>query len=406
MRHRIVSGRSEEEAFRAFKELDAFPKVPASYKSTSATGAGLSILTFILIVILTVSEVRYYSATELKFDYSVDTNLTAKLKINIDLTVAMKCQHIGADVLDQTGQDTYSFGKLDLIPVHFELSPAQRQHMDFIQNVNKYLREEYHAIHELLWSTNIPTFSNGMPEREDNPQTPHDGCRVHGSLEVNKVAGNFHITAGKSIPVIPRGHAHLAMMVGENDYNFSHRIDHFSYGEPVSGVINPLDGQELIIKDSHYHMFQYFVQIVPTEVRTYSANVDTFQYAVSEQNRSISHSKGSHGVPGIFVKYDLYSLKVRVTEEHLPYWQFLVRMCGIIGGIFSVSGMLNSMLGFLTDIICCRFKMGRYKSAPGATSVKTVQYQNLNSEPNTQDVIPTISLLAQENAIAQQYSEK
>ena len=33
--------------------------------------------------------------------------------------------------------------------------------------------------------------------REVTPDTPTDGCRFHGSLEVNKVAGNFHITAGK-----------------------------------------------------------------------------------------------------------------------------------------------------------------------------------------------------------------
>ena len=26
-----------------------------------------------------------------------------------------------------------------------------------------------------------------------------DGCRFHGSLTVNKVAGNFHITAGKYV---------------------------------------------------------------------------------------------------------------------------------------------------------------------------------------------------------------
>lgn len=56
------------------------------------------------------------------------------------------------------------------------------------------------------------------------------------------------------------------------------------------------------------------------------------------QNRSINHSEGSHGVAGIFVKYDLSSLKIRVREVHKPYWMFLVRMCGIIGGIFSVSG--------------------------------------------------------------------
>jgi len=57
------------------------------------------------------------------------------------------------------------------------------------------------------------------------------------------------------------------------------------------------------------------------------------------QNRTISHAKGSHGLPGIFVKYDLSSIRVHVKELHKPYWEFLVRLCGIIGGIFATSGM-------------------------------------------------------------------
>jgi len=35
--------------------------------------------------------------------------------------------------------------------------------------------------------------------REGAAPTVKDGCRFHGSLTVNKVAGNFHITAGKYV---------------------------------------------------------------------------------------------------------------------------------------------------------------------------------------------------------------
>lgn len=52
----------------------------------------------------------------------------------------------------------------------------------------------------------------------------------------------------------------------------------------------------------------------------------------------INHAAGSHGVSGIFVKYDTSSLTVTVTEQHMPLWQFLVRLCGIVGGIFSTTG--------------------------------------------------------------------
>lgn len=56
------------------------------------------------------------------------------------------------------------------------------------------------------------------------------------------------------------------------------------------------------------------------------------------QERVINHTTGDHGASGIFVKYTLNPLMVRVREDHMPLGTFLVRMCGIIGGIFSTSG--------------------------------------------------------------------
>lgn len=56
------------------------------------------------------------------------------------------------------------------------------------------------------------------------------------------------------------------------------------------------------------------------------------------QDRVINHAAGSHGVSGIFMKYDISSLMVKVTEQHMPLWQFLVRLCGIVGGIFTTTG--------------------------------------------------------------------
>ena len=51
--------------------------------------------------------------------------------------------------------------------------------------------------------------------RRHKPNEPFDACRVHGSLTLNKVAGNFHIAAGKSVPLM-RGHAHLTTLFDDN----------------------------------------------------------------------------------------------------------------------------------------------------------------------------------------------
>uniref|UniRef100_A0A4W6E3Q1 Endoplasmic reticulum-Golgi intermediate compartment protein n=1 Tax=Lates calcarifer TaxID=8187 RepID=A0A4W6E3Q1_LATCA len=313
---------TKKKALTLVKELDAFPKVPESYVESTASGGTVSLIAFTLMAVLAFLEFFVYRNTWMRYEYEVDKDFSSKLRINIDITVAMRCQYIGADVLDLAETMVASDG-LKYEPVNFELSPQQR-----------------------LWHI-------------EDSSTSLNACRIHGHLYVNKVAGNFHITVGKSIPH-PRGHAHLAALVSHDTYNFSHRIDHLSFGEAIPGIISPLDGTEKVSPDPN-HMFQYFITIVPTKLNTYKVSADTHQYSVTERERMINHAAGSHGVSGIFMKYDISSLMVKVTEQHMPLWQFLVRLCGIIGGIFSTTGMLHGMVGFLVDVVCCRFQIGIYR---------------------------------------------
>ncbi|TWW64801.1 Endoplasmic reticulum-Golgi intermediate compartment protein 2 [Takifugu flavidus] len=284
----------------SLKELDAFPKVSESYVETSATGGTVSLIAFSSMALLAVLEFFVYRDTWMKYEYKVDKDFSSKMRINIDITVAMKCQHVGADILDLAETMITSNG-LQYEPTIFDLTPQQR-----------------------LW------------QRKDAAMEPHNACRIYGHIYVNKVAGNLHITVGKPIHH-PQGHAHIAAFVSHETYNFSHRIDHLSFGEEITGIINPLDGTEKITS-KHTQMYQYFITVVPTRLVTHKVSADTHQFSVTERERVINHAAGSHGVSGIFVKYDTSSLTVTVTEQHMPLWQFLVRLCGIVGGIFSTTG--------------------------------------------------------------------
>lgn len=97
-----------------------------------------------------------------------------------------------------------------------------------------------------------------MPKRNDKPDRPYDACRIYGTLILNKVAGNFHITAGKSL-ALPRGHIHISAFMTERDYNFTHRINRLNFGDPSPGVIHPLDGDEKISNDSKYIYFTFIM---------------------------------------------------------------------------------------------------------------------------------------------------
>ncbi|KAJ8262463.1 hypothetical protein GJAV_G00166760 [Gymnothorax javanicus] len=348
---------SRKKALTLVKELDAFPKVPESYMETTASGGTVSLIAFTAMAVLAFFEFFVYRDTWMNYQYEVDKDFTSKLRINIDITVAMRCQHIGADVLDLAETMVASEG-LEYEPVVFDLSSPQRLWQRTLLLIQNRLREE-HSLQDVLLKTVLKGSPTALPPREDTPLQALTACRIHGHLYVNKVAGNFHITVGKAIPH-PRGHAHLAALVSHETYNFSHRIDHLSFGEEIPGIINPLDGTEKICSE-HNQMFQYFITVVPTKLKTYKITADTHQFSVTERERVINHAAGSHGVSGIFMKYDISSLMVTVTEQHMPFWQFLVRLCGIIGGIFSTTGMIHGLVGFCVDVICCRFKLGVYR---------------------------------------------
>uniref|UniRef100_A0A8C1AP83 Endoplasmic reticulum-Golgi intermediate compartment protein n=1 Tax=Cyprinus carpio carpio TaxID=630221 RepID=A0A8C1AP83_CYPCA len=316
---------NRKKALNFVKEMDAFPKVPESYVETTASGGTVSVLAFTAMALLAFFEFFVYRDTWMKYEYEVDKDFTSKLRINIDITVAMRCQFVGADVLDLAETMVASDG-LQYEPVIFELSPQQRLWHRTLLLIQNHLREE-HSLQDVLFRNIMKGAPTALPPRA----IPH-----------------------------PRGHAHLAALVSHETYNFSHRIDHLSFGEEIPGILNPLDGTEKVSAD-HNQMFQYFITIVPTKLQTYKVSADTHQYSVTERERVINHAAGSHGVSGIFMKYDISSLMVKVTEQHMPFWQFLVRLCGIIGGIFSTTGMLHGLVGFCVDVVCCRFKLGVYK---------------------------------------------
>uniref|UniRef100_H3AFY6 Endoplasmic reticulum-Golgi intermediate compartment protein n=1 Tax=Latimeria chalumnae TaxID=7897 RepID=H3AFY6_LATCH len=365
-------------ALNLVKELDAFPKVPESYVETSASGGTVSLIAFTTMALLAIMEFFVYRDTWMKYEYEVDKDFASKLRINIDITVAMKCQYVGADVLDLAETMVASSDGLVYEPTLFSLNVLCSPYRT-LQIIQSKLQEE-HSLQDILFKSAFKGAPTALPPREDSLPEPPDACRIHGHLYVNKVAGNFHITVGKAIPH-PRGHAHLAALVSHDSYNFSHRIDHLSFGEILPGIINPLDGTEKVASD-HNHMFQYFITIVPTKLNTYKISADTHQYSVTERERVINHAAGSHGVSGIFMKYDISSLMVTVTEQHMPIWQFLVRLCGIVGGIFSTTvnvGMLHGFVGFLFDIVYCRFKLGAYKPKSNLPDTLLDGYTNNHS---------------------------
>lgn len=335
----------------ALKALDAFPKVPEDYQKPTARGGTLSILSLSIIAVLVVSEFFYYMSSQLKFKYSVDVDLDTKILFTLDMTIAMPCQFLGADIIDLAGESRSIATFMKMEDTVFELSEEQQVYF----NAKRELLAQFSDSRSL---NDFPVVENyhklRIPKREETTINPgaKTSCRIHGSMDVKKVAGNFHVTVGRSIPH-PQGHAHLNVFIPKDTMNFSHRIDQFSFGPLVPGAINQLD-TTLKVSDDRNHVYQYFLQIVPTKFSTFGRSLNTNQYSVTERNRTINHRQGSHGVPGVFFKFDMSAMMVEIREERQPFWQFLVRLCGIVGGIFATSGMIHSFIGSVVEGALCK----------------------------------------------------
>jgi len=192
--------------------------------------------------------------------------------------------------------------------------------------------------------------SRGNPLSADagNPQDQKgEGCEVSGYLIVNKVPGNFHISAHSHANLVP-------VFFGREPMNVSHYINHLSFGileetsqlADVAGAhINPLKGTRKVAEPDQYDSqnaksYEYYIKIVPTVYdKLNGKQYRSFQF-VADSNEVV----GRYQLPAAYFRYDLSPITVHFTERRKSFAHFLVQICAIIGGVFTVLGLVNSFL--------------------------------------------------------------
>ncbi|WVY93691.1 hypothetical protein V8G54_032779 [Vigna mungo] len=171
-----------------------------------------------------------------------------------------------------------------------------------------------------------------------------EGCRVYGVLDVQRVAGNFHISVhGLNI--------YVAQMIfdGAKNVNVSHVIHDLSFGPKYPGLHNPLDDTNRILHDTS-GTFKYYIKVVPTEYRYISKEVlPTNQFSVSEYYSPINQYDRTW--PAVYFLYDLSPITVTIKEERRSFLHFITRLCAVLGGTFAVTGMLDRWMYRLIEAL-------------------------------------------------------
>lgn len=92
-------------------------------------------------------------------------------------------------------------------------------------------------------------------------------------------------------------------------------------------------------------MHQYHIKIVPTSyVKKDGSILVANQFSVTKHMKVISVVAGESGMPGTFFQYELSPLMVKYTERSRSFGHFLTNICAIIGGVYTVAGLIDSLL--------------------------------------------------------------
>jgi hypothetical protein len=163
----------------------------------------------------------------------------------------------------------------------------------------------------------------------------NEGCRVHGYLEVNKVAGNFHIAPGQSFEQ-HHVHVHSLRNIRLNMLNTSHYVDDLAFGERFPNQINPLSNTKQITTSRDNNgpiLFHYYVKIVPSAyVFLNQTQLITNQYSVTKHRKIIKniHDSSDNQLPGTFFTYEISAIMVKFVEQKRSLTHFLTSLCAII----------------------------------------------------------------------------
>eukprot|EP00850_Spirogloea_muscicola_P008758 SM000047S16897 [mRNA] locus=s47:664276:669297:+ [translate_table: standard] len=172
------------------------------------------------------------------------------------------------------------------------------------------------------------------------------GCKIEGFVLVKKVPGNLMVSASSG-----------SHSFDPASMNMSHAVDHLSFGRKLARwrqdelhrlmphlpqLPDRLTGN-LFVSHHDNLTHDHYLQVVKTEVLPLRKARDDkvmLQYEYTAHSNTLQ----AETVPVARFHYELSPMQVLISEQRRSFSHFLTNVCAIIGGVFTVAGILDSML--------------------------------------------------------------
>uniref|UniRef100_A0A0M3JSR8 Endoplasmic reticulum-Golgi intermediate compartment protein 1 n=1 Tax=Anisakis simplex TaxID=6269 RepID=A0A0M3JSR8_ANISI len=276
--------------------FDIYRKVPKDLTQPTRTGAIISIVCVSFILFMLFNDLRAFLSVEVKSELFVDDpGREGRVKVHVNATLPyLSCEYVGIDIQDENG----------------------RHEVGFIKDIAK-----------------EPTAENG--------------CRFEANFEINKVPGNFHLST------------HSAAMQPDN-YDMRHIVHAVKFGDDMHllmnkfqdkariGSFNPLQNRNALNGES-LSTHEYILKVVPSVYEDIHGKMQySYQYTYAHREYISYHHTGRI-IPAIWFKYELQPITVKYTESKQPFYTFLTSVCAVVGGTFTVAGIIDSTLFSLSE---------------------------------------------------------
>lgn len=173
------------------------------------------------------------------------------------------------------------------------------------------------------------------------------GCRIDGTIKVNKVRGQFHIAPGRNVRFLMGGTTHdLDEFIQEQKVDLSHHITSLSFGMPHPEKRDPLDGvTKRFTVPQGSMIYDYYISVVPTVFSTPSTQISTNQFSVTEHDAEVkgANVREYKQQPGLFFTYEFSPFIVSSVKRSKSWTEVFTSLCAIIGGSFTVAGLIDSL---------------------------------------------------------------
>ncbi|KAF4325105.1 hypothetical protein BBO99_00000531 [Phytophthora kernoviae] len=186
-----------------------------------------------------------------------------------------------------------------------------------------------------------------------------EGCEISGSISVNRVPGMLVFTARSD-----------EVSFNVQTVDVSHRVNHFSFGQVRrnenlltggSGLLAapsnrfPLD-KKLYTIESENVSLEHFMNVVgfDNQVNTRKTHFQQRTYEFSATTTQYTDK-----APSALFTFDISPLVVQITTDSIPFYHFVTHLCAVIGGVFTVLGLVDSGVFHALNTIKKKQQLGK-----------------------------------------------